>query len=119
MSQQSAEHRAESFESEWRQSVSSTLTELKESQASLVEAFHASQLQNSKEHGEVTEKISVMQAEGKIREEQLLRIVTDQNKKLESKNKLIRGLVLVVIALLSFIGGVQAKAYGLIKAIGF
>jgi len=120
VSQQSAaEQRADLLEAEWRESVKETLEELKNGQDSLVSAFHQNQIQNSIEHGQVTEKMSVMQAEGKVREEALLRIITDQNKKLESKNKLIRGLVLAVIALLSFIGGVQAKAYGLIKAIGF
>jgi molecular chaperone GrpE (heat shock protein) len=100
------------LEREWRARVSTALDDLRTGQLNLATEMSTLREQNSKEHAETKGRIDTMAAG-------MQKALDDANKALESRDKLVRVLVGIIIFLVGLTAGVKATASGLLKAIGF
>lgn len=104
---------------QWQQGVSNaigslhtTVEAVRARQEKLSDDFAALGRDNERQHGELKSEVAGITTT-------ITAMLEAANKSLDAKSKVIRGLVMVVIALLMFIAGVKAHALGLIKDLGF
>lgn len=107
------------FEHQWRTGVTASLVELAKGQTDLLSRFSDLREENASQHGEVETQIGRLETKvgaiDKRIDEILIKGLDDADEKLQSKNRLIRGLVTVLVFLFGVIAGGKAHAIGWMK----
>lgn len=98
------------LEAEWRQSIVSGIGELREGQANLDERFSEMAIANQTQHGALGGELRELTA-------RFERALEESNKKLESRSKVIRGLVVVIFFLLGLMAEAKTHLVEFLKAL--
>jgi len=111
------------LESRWETKVDNTLERL-------IEKFELMSKDNEQQHsllstkieqqhGELASKLEAIDGRINTLTAQYVNALTESSKKLESKNKIIRGLSFAIVGLVCFIAGIKLSLLGVIKDLGF
>ena len=119
-------HLLEKIEEEQRQEVRVALKSLADGQTSigrrqdeLAEHFSQMKADNERQHGELSTRLEQLHgkssAEIAMLTEQVRLALATSTEKLEAKNKIIRGLCYVVVAMMGVLIGIRGHAVGFLK----